>query len=79
MRSIVIVRAVVLFEDNFNFLSKMCLARMREAAITMARMALANGCLVACRAPTSPITPTSISPRVPTSACSARESTLPAR
>ena len=40
-------RAVVLFEDNFNFLSKMCLARMREAAITMARMALADGCLVA--------------------------------
>ena len=28
---------VVLFEDNFNFLSKMCLSRMREAAITMAR------------------------------------------
>src|SRR3954454_2383878 len=39
-------RAVVLFEDNFNFLSKMCLARMREAAITMARMALAEGCSV---------------------------------
>ena len=26
---------VVLFEDNFNFLSKMCLTRMREAALTM--------------------------------------------
>src|ERR1700712_1871255 len=40
-------RVVVLFEDNFNFLSKMCLARMREAAITMAKMALASGCSVA--------------------------------
>ena len=28
-------RHVVLFEDNFNFLSKMCLARMREAALAM--------------------------------------------
>lgn len=26
---------VVLYEDNFNFLSKMCLARMRQAALTM--------------------------------------------
>ncbi|MEN9643645.1 MAG: hypothetical protein RL238_314, partial [Actinomycetota bacterium] len=32
---------VVLFEDNFNFLSKMCLTRMREAAITMIGMARA--------------------------------------
>jgi anaerobic magnesium-protoporphyrin IX monomethyl ester cyclase len=38
---------VVLYEDNFNFLSKMCLARMREAAITMVRMARQAGCLVA--------------------------------
>ena len=35
-------RDVVLFEDNFNFLSKMCLARMREAAITMVDMAKAG-------------------------------------
>ena len=38
---------VVLYEDNFNFLSKMCLARMREAAITMIGMARRAGCLVA--------------------------------
>ncbi len=31
-------RAVVLFEDNFNFLSKMCLTRMRDAACTMIEM-----------------------------------------
>src|SRR5260221_9704572 len=29
----------ILFEDNFNYLSKMCLLRMREAAFTMMRMA----------------------------------------
>ncbi len=28
-------RVVALYEDNFNFLSKMCLTRMREAATTM--------------------------------------------
>ncbi len=39
-------QVVVLFEDNFNFLSKMCLARMREAAITMLGMALERGCQV---------------------------------
>lgn len=32
-------RFAVLFEDNFNYLSKMCLMRMREAAFTMTRMA----------------------------------------
>src|SRR5215472_16471786 len=31
----------VLFEDNFNYLSKMCLLRMREAATTMLGMARA--------------------------------------
>jgi anaerobic magnesium-protoporphyrin IX monomethyl ester cyclase len=35
--------AVVLFEDNFNFLSKMCLTRMREAALVMADAAQARG------------------------------------
>jgi anaerobic magnesium-protoporphyrin IX monomethyl ester cyclase len=39
-------RAVVLFEDNFNFLSKMCLTRMREAALTMACAAHAAGAVV---------------------------------
>ena len=33
-------RVAVLFEDNFNYLSKMCLLRMREAAFRMIRMAL---------------------------------------
>ncbi len=32
-------RYAVLFEDNFNYLSKMCLLNMREAAFKMARMA----------------------------------------
>jgi anaerobic magnesium-protoporphyrin IX monomethyl ester cyclase len=40
-------RIVVLYEDNFNFLSKMCLTRMREAALAMVAMARAAGCRVA--------------------------------
>jgi anaerobic magnesium-protoporphyrin IX monomethyl ester cyclase len=36
----------VIFEDNFNYLSKMCLLRMREAAFTMIEMAKARGCTV---------------------------------
>jgi radical SAM superfamily enzyme YgiQ (UPF0313 family) len=36
----------VLFEDNFNYLSKMCLLRMREAAFAMAEAAKARGCTV---------------------------------
>lgn len=39
-------RFAVLFEDNFNYLSKMCLLRMREAAFTMSRMARERGCTV---------------------------------
>lgn len=39
-------RFAVVFEDNFNYLSKMCLLRMRQAAFTMARMARARGCTV---------------------------------
>ncbi|MEQ1704223.1 MAG: cobalamin-dependent protein, partial [Ilumatobacteraceae bacterium] len=38
---------VVFYEDNFNFLSKMCLTRMREAALAMIGMARAAGCRVA--------------------------------
>jgi len=38
--------AVVFFEDNFNWLSKMCLARMRAACITMIAMARAGEALV---------------------------------
>ena len=36
----------VIYEDNFNYLSKMCLSRMREAAFTMIRMAKERGCTV---------------------------------
>jgi anaerobic magnesium-protoporphyrin IX monomethyl ester cyclase len=44
-------RCAVLFEDSFNYLSKMCLLRMREAAFTMAGMAKARGCtVIACGA-----------------------------
>ena len=36
----------ILYEDNFNYLSKMCLLRMREAAFTMIDMATSRGCTV---------------------------------
>ncbi|MCO6451391.1 MAG: radical SAM protein [Caldilineales bacterium] len=36
----------VIYEDNFNYLSKMCLLRMREAAFTMIEMAKQRGCTV---------------------------------
>jgi len=39
-------RVVALYEDNFNFLSKMCLTRMREAACTMVGMAREHGAIV---------------------------------
>ena len=34
----------VIFEDNFNYLSKMCLLRMREAALRMLAMARSREC-----------------------------------
>jgi anaerobic magnesium-protoporphyrin IX monomethyl ester cyclase len=37
---------VVLYEDNFNYLTKMCLARMREAACQMIADACASGARV---------------------------------
>jgi anaerobic magnesium-protoporphyrin IX monomethyl ester cyclase len=36
----------IIFEDNFNYLSKMCLLRMREAAFTMIQMAKSRECMV---------------------------------
>jgi len=36
----------IIFEDNFNYLSKMCLLRMREAALKMIEMARSKGCAV---------------------------------
>ncbi|MBI3243721.1 MAG: B12-binding domain-containing radical SAM protein [Chloroflexi bacterium] len=39
-------RFACIFEDNFNYLSKMCLLRMRQAALTMIDIAKARGCVV---------------------------------
>lgn len=36
----------IIYEDNFNYLSKMCLLRMREAAFSMIAMAKSRGCTV---------------------------------
>jgi len=36
-------RFAVIYEDNFNYLTKMCLLRMRQAAFTMSAMAAARG------------------------------------
>ena len=36
----------IIYEDNFNYLSKMCLLRMREAAFAMIAMAKSRGCVV---------------------------------
>ncbi|MSP14539.1 MAG: B12-binding domain-containing radical SAM protein [Chloroflexi bacterium] len=39
-------RLAVIYEDNFNYLSKMCLSRMRQAAFTMIEMAKTRNCIV---------------------------------
>src|SRR5207245_10914118 len=39
-------RFAVIYEDNFNYLSKMCLLRMRQAALTMIDSARRCGCTV---------------------------------
>jgi len=36
----------IIYEDNFNYLSKMCLLRMREAAFQMIHTAKSRGCTV---------------------------------
>ncbi|MEO0563681.1 MAG: radical SAM protein, partial [Chloroflexota bacterium] len=38
-------RYAVIYEDNFNYLSKMSLLRMREAALEMINMALSHDCI----------------------------------
>lgn len=44
-------RFAVIFEDNFNYLSKMCLLNMREAAFQMSKMAAERGItLIVCGA-----------------------------
>jgi len=44
-------RVVALYEDSFNFLSKMCLSRMREAACRMSALARARGATVLAAGP----------------------------
>jgi anaerobic magnesium-protoporphyrin IX monomethyl ester cyclase len=39
-------RYLVIYDDGFNYLTKMCLTRMREAAFEIARMGKAAGCIV---------------------------------
>jgi len=39
-------KIAVLYEDNFNYLTKMCLFRMREAAVKMIKSARERGCIV---------------------------------
>ena len=39
-------RIAVLYEDSFNYLSKMCLLRMRDAALRMIAAARVRGCVV---------------------------------
>jgi len=39
-------RVLVIYDDDFNYLTKMCLTRMREAAQRMAMMASQSGCTV---------------------------------
>ncbi len=39
-------KVVVIYDDDFNYLTKMCLTRMREAAFTMSAIAKSQGCAV---------------------------------
>jgi anaerobic magnesium-protoporphyrin IX monomethyl ester cyclase len=39
-------KVLVIYDDDFNYLTKMCLERMREAAFTMTSLARAAGCCV---------------------------------
>jgi len=39
-------RVVLIYDDDFNYLTKMCLSRMRQAAFRMARIAKEAGCFV---------------------------------
>ena len=42
---------MVLIEDNFNFLTKMCTTARRESALAMIALAAARGCRVAVNGP----------------------------
>ena len=39
-------KLVVIYDDDFNYLTKMCLSRMRAAAWTLSRIAKERGCIV---------------------------------
>src|SRR5438046_4964804 len=39
-------KIVVIYDDCFNYLTKMCLSRMRDAAFAMTRFAKEHGCKV---------------------------------
>jgi anaerobic magnesium-protoporphyrin IX monomethyl ester cyclase len=39
-------RVVIIYDDDFNYLTKMCLTRMRDAAFAMSRLARQKGCTV---------------------------------
>lgn len=39
-------KVVVIYDDDFNYLTKMCLTRMREAAFAMTQLAKREGCMV---------------------------------
>lgn len=39
-------RVVVIYDDDFNYLTKMCLTKMREAAFVMSDLATKHGCTV---------------------------------
>ncbi len=39
-------KIVVIYDDDFNYLAKMCLKRMRDAAFAMSRIAKAHSCTV---------------------------------
>ena len=54
-------RMVALCEDNFNFLTKMCLTRNRELAFFMGQAAGKRACRWWSTAPTPPITSPTIS------------------
>lgn len=39
-------KIVVIYDDQFNYLTKMCLSRMRQAALELTRLAKEHGCTV---------------------------------
>ena len=65
-------RFAVIYEDSFNYLSKMCLTRMREAAFRMIPAAKARGCYVIVSGSDATDQQAYTSPPAPTPSCWAR-------